>query len=247
MKSDRRSSWPNITVVNRNGVPTVHRDGKPWLGWGARVRSTAITTKSTDGWRESGCANFRRRRLAPRIFIIPSFRFWHGPGQFDGKVQHDHFQKIIDLAPDALLQLTIYVGAPPWWLDQHPDHCQVFADGHVEHEVQRGGKRKLPSLASPLWKAEACQALKAYIEWLMESGWSRRISTIFLCSGITWESGLLGSDDFLDYSEHGQRYFRQWVREKYQTEDKLSAAWGRKMNFESVVDSHGGKTGFARR
>src|SRR5262249_27774861 len=104
----------------------------------------------------------------------------------------------------------IYVGAPPWWLEQNPGHCQVYADGHVEHTIQRGGKRKLPSLASPLWRAEACRALKKHIEWLMESGWSRGVSALFLCYGITWEWGLLGSDDFLDYSEHGQRYFREW-------------------------------------
>jgi hypothetical protein len=236
MKTNSRSSWPNITIVNRNGVPTVHRDGKPWLGWGGVRPIDGDHYEIYGRLAGVGLRQFQAEATCAEDIYHPQLRFWHGPGQFDGKVQHEHFQKIADLvAPDALLQLRLYVGAPPWWLDLHPDHCQVFADGHVEHEVQRGGKRPLPSFASSLWKAEACQAFQAYIEWLVESGWSRRISTIFICSGITWESGLLGSDDFLDYSEHGQRYFRQWVREKYGTEDRLSAAWGRKMNFESVA------------
>ena len=113
----------------------------------------------------------------------PQLRFWHGPNHFDGTFQDKHFQKVTSICPDALLQLRLYVGAPSWWLEQHPDHCQVFADGHIEHEVQRGGRLKLPSLASPLWRAETCHALKTYIEWLVETGWSRRISALFLCYG----------------------------------------------------------------
>jgi len=235
MKLDRRSSWPNVTVVNRNGVPTVHRDGKPWFGWGGTRPIDGDHYKIYERLAGVGLGQFQAEATCSEDIYHPQLRFWHGPGQFDGKSQQENFQKIISPAPDALLQLKIYVGAPPWWLDQHPDHCQVFADGHVEHEIQRGGKRRLPSLASSLWRTEVCQALKTYVEWLVESGWSRRVSTIFLCSGITWEAGLLGSDDFLDYSEHGQHYFRQWVREKYQTEDKLSAAWGGKIDFDSVA------------
>jgi len=55
----------------------------------------------------------------------PQIRFWHGTGQFDGSAQDKHFRRIAEICPEALWQLRIYVGAPPWWLEQHPDHCQV--------------------------------------------------------------------------------------------------------------------------
>jgi hypothetical protein len=202
--------WPNITLQSRQGVPTLHRDGKPWFGWGAQRPICGEHYEAFERLASQGLRQFHVDATCSEDIYHPELRFWHGPDQFDGSFQQNHFQRLAEICPDALLQLRIYAGAPPWWLEQHPDHCQVFADGHVEHEVQRGGKRKLPSLASPLWRAEACRALKTYIEWLVESGWSRRVSALFLGYGITWEWGLLGSDDFLDYSEHGQRYFREW-------------------------------------
>jgi hypothetical protein len=188
----------------------MHRDGKPWFGWGAERPICGDHYEAFERLAAQGLRQFHVDATCSEDIYQPELRFWHGPNHFDGSFQHRHLQRLAEICPDALLQLRIYVGAPPWWLEQHPAHCQVFADGHVEHEVQRGGKRKLPSLASPLWRAEACRALKTYIEWLVESGWSRRVSALFLGYGITWEWGLLGSDDFLDYSEHGQRYFREW-------------------------------------
>lgn len=133
-----------------------------------------------------------------------------------------------------MLQLRIYAGAPPWWGEAHPEHCQVYGDGSCEREIQRGGVRRLPSLASPLWRTEINEALRRYIGWLEESGWSKRVSALFICYGITWEWSILGSDGLPDYSVHACDYFRQWLLARYGTEAKLAAARGQDVDFETA-------------
>ena len=121
-----------------------------------------------------------------------------------------YFKLVLGECPDALLLLRVYAGAPEWWLDANPRHLQVYADGTTERELQGTVMRRLPSLASPLWRKECVQAMREFVRWLIRSGWSRHVGAFLVSYGITWEWAIPGTDGLPDYSPHAVRYFMPW-------------------------------------
>ena len=165
----------------------------------------------------------------------PELRFWHGPDDFGSQEQERQFARLLEIEPDALLQLRVFVGCPDWWLDLHPNECQTYADGANRCSLQRTEIERVPSLASKVWRQDICHAMRRYVRWLVERGWSKHVSSLFICYGITWEWGILGSDCFPDYSPNAERYFREWLRTRYGNGAALSASWGRSVEVDQAV------------
>jgi len=207
--------WPDVKVKTLGGVPTLTRDGKAWFGWGANRPFYPDHFEVYERLAKEGLRHFHCDATCTEDMYHPELRFWKAPGQYDGAAQDAQFSRLKAICDDALLQLKIGVYAPDWWLDANPGHCQVYADGSVLRALQRAGVRKAPSLASPLWREEACRAMWHYVKWLIETGWSRRVFAMNVCTGITWEWALLGSDGYLDYCDHAQRYFNDYLQRKY--------------------------------
>lgn len=207
--------WANVKVGTDGGVPTLIRDGKPWFGWGANRPIYGDHYEVFERLAKEGLRHFHCDATCAEDMYHPELRFWKAPGVYDGAAQHAHFSRLKAICGDALLQLRVGVYAPDWWLDANPGHCQVYSDGSVVRAFQKAGVRKAPSLASPLWREESCRGMWHFVRWLIDAGWSRRVFAMVICNGITWEWGLLGSDGFLDYSEHARRYYRDYVRRKY--------------------------------
>jgi hypothetical protein len=155
----------------------------------------------------------------------PQIRAWAAPERFDYGPQEQFWQRLIHACPDARFCLRLYVASPPWWDEAHPEELQRYADGRVEHEFQRTDRRTLPSLASEIWLRDASDSLRRFLHWLETSGWAEKVWGLLLSYGITWEWGILGSDDFLDYSEPMRRRFRRWLRETYGDARSLRDAW----------------------
>jgi len=156
----------------------------------------------------------------------PVLRAWQRPDVFDYSYQEAYWKSLIEACPEAKLCLRLYSASPPWWDAAHPEELQRYADGSTEAAFQRSERRTMPSLASEVWRDAACGALARFLGWLEDSGWSERIWGLFLCYGITWEWGILGTDKFPDYSEPMVRRFRQWLAEQYPSIGDLRRAWG---------------------
>jgi hypothetical protein len=225
-----------VRVQRLGGAAVLSRDGLPWFGWAAErpyVKGNyAIYERLA---RHGVTEQCHVDATCSEDIYHPELRFWVGPDELDGSAQARNFARCLQAAPDSLLQLRIYVGAPPWWTEANPAELQRYDDGSTRRSVQRSDATSFPSLASERWRHDACEALDRYIDWLLESGWSRRVSSLFIGYGITWEWALLGSDTCLDYSEPAQRYFVSWLRRRYGDDpDQLSAAWGRRLDFEEA-------------
>lgn len=228
--------WANVDVRMAGGVPVLHRGGRPWFGWGSERPYLGDHVEAFTRLTGAGLRQVHVDATCAEDIYHPELRFWHGPDHFDPAVQDRYLRSIADRVPaDALFMLRIGCYAPPWWTAAHPDDLQVYADGSTERDMQACGRKAVPSLASPVWRADICRALTIYLKWLEESGWSRRVSALFLCQGITWEAGYLGADGFPDYSSHARTYFRGWLKSKYRTDATLSTAWGRPVTLDAAA------------
>ena len=228
--------WSGTRIARTGGMPCVTRDGKPWFGWAAQRPYLGDQIEVFARLTGAGFRHVHIDATCAEDLYHPELRFWTGPGRYDPSAQDAYMKAIAARIPDdALFTLRIACYAPPWWTDAHPGELQVYADGSTVWDLQARGPCAVPSLASARWRAELTAALRAYIEWLEASGWSRRVSALFLCAGITWEWAILGSDGLPDYSPHAQRYFRDWLRATYRDDAALSAAWGRSCRIEDAA------------
>jgi len=232
--AENESCWPRVRVGSDNGIPTLYLNDAPWYGMAAERPYLEDHFEVFERMAGIGINHFQCDATCAEDIYHPQLRFWTGPGTYDPAAQDKLLRKLVEIQPDAIFTLRLSVNAPDWWLEAHPGECQVYADGTNERELQRAGRRKLPSLGSSLWREEAAEALTRYIVWLVESGWSKRVCAMFLCNGITWEWGLLGTDGLPDYSTSGESYFRKYLGETYRTDAALSTAWGRTVSISSA-------------
>ncbi len=229
-------NWANVDIRMTGGVPTLHRDGSPWFGWGVERPYLGDHVEAFTRLTGAGLRQIQIDCTCAEDIYHPELRFWHDHDRFDPRVQDAYFRSIADQVPaDTLFMLRIGCYAPPWWTATHPGDLQVYADGSTERDLQACGRKAVPSLASPAWRNDICRALTTYLDWLESSGWSRRVSALFLCQGITWEAGFLGADGLPDYSPHAESYFRNWLTAKYRTETALSGAWGRPVILDAAA------------
>ena len=228
------AEWPDVRIHNHHGVPTLHRDGQPWFGLGAERPFIGDNVALFRTLESAGARFLQCDATCSEDIYHSELRFWHGPGRFDGSAMDRYFKLVLGECPDALLLLRVYAGAPEWWLDANLGHLQVYADGTNARELQRAGERRLPSLASPLWREECVQAMREFVRWLIRSGWSRHVGACLVSYGITWEWSILGTDGLPDYSPHAARYFREFLRKKYGSDAALSEAWGRLSQIDSA-------------
>lgn len=228
------SRWAGVDIEECSTPPVLDRDGRRWFGWGANRPYLGGHLEVFSRLAAQGLHHFHCDASCSEDIYHPELRFWHGPDDFRSEQQEKQFAGLLEICPEALLQLRIYAGCPDWWMEAHPEEAQIYGDGSDQCEIQRTPVRRVPSLASTRWKSDACSAMRKYVEWLIDRGWSRHVSCLFICYGITWEWGLLGSDRFPDYSPAAIEYFRDWLRGKYRTPGRLSTAWGRSVSFEEV-------------
>jgi len=228
MSPSSESPWPDVTIRPHHGLPTLHRDGRPWFGLGAERPYLGDNVALFRTLESVGARFFQSDATCGEDIYHPQLRFWHGPEAYDGAAMDAYFRRVLGDCPDALLLLRVYAGAPEWWVDSHPDDLQVYADGQTRRELQQiAAPRQVPSLASPAWRKDCVGAMRAFVRWLIASGWSKKVGGLLISYGITWEWGILGTDGLPDYSAHAETYFQNYLRGKYGDDAALSRAWGR--------------------
>ncbi|MBI2201026.1 MAG: beta-galactosidase, partial [Armatimonadetes bacterium] len=157
----------------------------------------------------------------------PALRAWVSPDRFDYSPQEAGWEALVRRCPDARFCFRLYVASPPWWDEAYPEELQRYPGDRAEHAFLWTARRSITSLASERWMEDAEVALCRFLAWLESSGWCRCVWGLHLSYGITWEWGILGSDDFPDYSEPMRRRFRAWLEETYRSADALQKAWSR--------------------
>ena len=226
IKGRAPQEFPQCEVVDWKGAPTIRCNGEILPGV---MRATY--TMGPQGVRAFAQAGVR-------IFAFtatPNFHAYHNgilaepaPGEYDFSLLDEYAQTTLAAASEAYLILRVFLGAPVWWCEAHPDDCVWLEeeDGTRRRMLYVGG-RPVPSWSSELWREYAAAGLRRLLEHLRQSAYGDRVIGVLLTSGTTEEWMAWGDNEYLwgDYSQAARADFRRWLMQNYHDESALRRAW----------------------
>ncbi|WP_165227992.1 beta-galactosidase [Aquisphaera insulae] len=125
-------------------------------------------------------------------------------------------REVLDANPRALLLPRIGMMPPEWWLDEHPGERMQWEDG----------RRALVVVASPEYRRDAAERLRALVEHI-EATFGEHVAGYHPCGQNTgewfyegtWNPALSG------YAPADLAAWRRWLTGRYQTDARLRTAW----------------------
>lgn len=213
--SDRvRSTKPPVVELRRQGGDAaIFVDGQPIPGY-AYVSEGALHLDYHRQVAEAGvhlyCDWFGTSRYSDLGHVAPD--------RYDYAEFDRYFAAILDVDPKAYFLPHVGVTGPRWWQEAHPDEMCRFADG----------SRGPTSFASLPWRRDVGEDLRRLIAYLRRAPYADRILGYMFFNGYTAEWQMWGTwqESRDDYSEPAQRAFRQFLAQRYGTDERLRAAWG---------------------
>ncbi len=136
------------------------------------------------------------------------------------------FDKIVYQAlagmENAKLILQVNANPPDWWLEAHPE-ARCISHDSAGNPV---GEQKV-SYASTVWREAICKAARAFVEHVNQSDYAGQVVGTRLTAGPTYEWQYFGValGQAADFSQASRDGFRQWLRDTYQSDAALRAAW----------------------
>jgi len=145
---------------------------------------------------------------------------------------------VLDVCPDASVVIRVHVNAPYWWNEQNRGECTEFADGPIDDRTygppfnNEDGDTDRPlraSLASMKWRQESGKRLEEFCNRLADTPEGKSVIGLHVCGGIYGEWHYWG---FIDHDPDTgpamTSYFRNWLKNKYKTNENLQKVWNSK-------------------
>jgi len=225
----QKKARPIVAEVRpHNGAPTLFIGGKPNS---AMVYMTYNPTlKYFRQFGEHGVHIYSFPSTCSR-HTWPGFarQAWLAPGDhFDFSQLDEQIIRILEGDPEAYIFPRVYVNSPDWWDKLHPDQLVLFDEGKGPELYHETENKPCPSWASEIWRKDTAYALTRYIEHIRSAPYADRVIGYHVASGTTEEWMYWGANDgkYCDYSPPTLAAFRDWLRRKYETDDRLRQAWG---------------------
>ncbi|MDX9980148.1 MAG: beta-galactosidase [Lentisphaeria bacterium] len=155
---------------------------------------------------------------------------WKAPEVYDFSQLDERIQMVLSANPEAYIFPRLYLHAPKWWSEAHPDDIVQFDSGDgVPRPFIHSGGLPAPSWASEAWRQATIEGLRRLIEHVQTSPYADRVIGYHLASGTTEEWMMWGANEreWVDFSPANRDRFRAWLRDRYRTDAALQAAWGR--------------------
>lgn len=204
------------------GAPTLFLDSQP-----VSYRALWVSAPAPDKWESAAAARCAAEAgIHTYAFDVGSGIEWSGPASgrtipYDFATLEARFERILEVDPQACwhLRCQLEIGADDWWSKLYPD----------ELELHSNGKRYTQSFASLVWREQAKQFLRAYVQRLSETGLLERVIAFQVGAGHTgeWVKGETSMYGVCgDYSTPMRRRFREWLRARYHADIVgLREAW----------------------
>ncbi|MFA6562719.1 MAG: beta-galactosidase [Verrucomicrobiia bacterium] len=222
----RKTAQTIARVKPHNGAPTLFINGAPHSGM---VWATYRPTPEVFGdFTRAGLDLFTFCGTPTEAGYGLSKTAWVAPGQFDYSEFDQRVMMLLQANPRAYFFPRLYLHAPKWWSEKHPDDIVRMdpGDGKPVPFLHAGGK-PAPSWASEIWRRDTVAALKRLIAHIETSPYADRVIGYHLASGTTEEWMMWGGNEnqWVDYSLANVARFRRWLKAKYGTDQRLRAAW----------------------
>jgi len=209
-------------IAFHNGSPTLFVDGKPvypLFYYYETAKPRELTRRMIRAFAERG------------IHLYTSYvhHGWNGPGQYDPTEPGPEWPKdrllidelmreLLDVDPEALYMPRFQLKSAKWWMETYPEERELWSDGH----------RDTASYASEVWLQGAREATERFVAHTQAQDYADRIVGYHVCAGDSceWSNFACMNGDIFDYSGPMRRFFRSWLREKYNGDtEALRDAW----------------------
>ena len=172
------AAGPHTQVKDYRGRPTFFLDGQPY------TRPLFATYHPLEKYyrqmAQAGIEVFNFQTNCAWDVYGHGKPTWPTPDVWDFTQIDKRARAILRARPDAYILPRIYISAPPWWLDRHPDELMVldhggttFREPYVDTVAPKG--RRYGSLLSQTWRKAMGQALARTVRHMMDSPWGDRI------------------------------------------------------------------------
>ncbi|MCC6395939.1 MAG: beta-galactosidase [Bacteroidetes bacterium] len=172
-----------------------------------------------------------------RLFQVDLFfdHCWMPDGTIDISSAVRQIAGVLSACPDAGVFFRFHVTAPKWWMRNHPEEWARYADVEPREESNEGmpriieddnGPTQRVSMASALWKSEATEKLRAFLNALAATPEGNALAGVQVANGIygEWHNwGFFRNEP--DVSPPMEQAFRTWLRARYGTDAELRKAW----------------------
>ena len=171
---------------------------------------------------EDRLQSFARQGIHLFSYGLSMGDWWRGPGEYDFEPVAARLEAMRSADPESLALLRINISPPAWWMKEHPDDVMVCT--HRDGHSWRG---KYASLSSAAWRTDAGEALAALARHFTASPLSRHILGWHVAGGDCGEWSYSWGEACADYSPAHLAAYRQWLTDRYGTDDALRQAWRR--------------------
>lgn len=224
--SQRQAGKTIAAVKPHNGVPTLFIDGQPQSGmtWATYGPTSEVFRDFT----RAGINLFTFSATPTESGYGLAATTWTAPDQYDYSQLDARVMMLLQENPHAYFFPRLYVHAPKWWSEKHPDDIVLMdpGDGKYVPFIHSGGK-PAPSWASETWRRDTVEGLRRLIAHVEASPYADRVIGYHIASGTTEEWMMWGGNEgqWVDYSPVNVARFRQWLKARYGSDAGLRAAW----------------------
>lgn len=223
-------SFPNMTVKEFGGRPTMFKNGEPLPGV-MRATYAKEGPKNIRAFSDCGVNIFGFCSTPTEGGYCLSMQCEYAPGKYNYQQFDNRMRATLDENPNAMLIIRLYLNAPRWWSQEHPDDVSWTGDpkdpnGATKPLVWHYGM-KCPSWASRAWRDYTRKGLRRMMDFMAQTPYADHIAGFVLASGTTeeWMEWAFNRGAVPDYSPVSRLAFREWLANKYTTNGALQEAW----------------------
>ncbi len=143
---------------------------------------------------------------------------WTADGVYDFAPFDETIYTTLSGAPKAKILVMVSCDPPSWWLNKYPEERALSAKGGTDSV----------SYASKRWIKDVSAYLRAALEHMKSMPYAAHIFGVKFAQGATYEWQEYGMElsNCADFSKVAQEAFREFLKERYQTNAALQKAWG---------------------
>ena len=223
----RKPGKSTAAVKLHRGTPTLFINGRPHNGMAYTAYSPSVEVFAD--FARAGVDLFSFSATPTEAGYGLSRTTWTAPDTYDYTQLDERVMMVLEANPEAYIFPRLYLHAPKWWSEKHPDDVVRAdpGDGKPVRFIHHGAK-PAPCWVSEAWRRDTIEGLRRLIAYVEASPYADRVIGYHLASGTTEEWMMWGANEreWVGYSPVNVRCFRDWLRARYGTEAALRRSWG---------------------